>query len=256
MSGAIAVGRRARQRQHSRHRGDRRCRVALHGGRAAREWCRGEVAREQRGRRGGPGGGRRAGARPIAGHACAVARQTAIDNGARLLACSGRVSPTHVTVAEVTVAMGEARARARAEVDAADVVQPSRPTANRWAVTRSICRSDVAAPSSRAPAGRPSTAPGARVPSRPSSAIAPRLSRYSFQLPHFGDCTHDGQPSSQEHAAMRSSVAPRVAGRGLERELGDPGAAGVAVVDEDRRLRRSAGAAPSRRRRRPSGRRS
>jgi secretion/DNA translocation related TadE-like protein len=56
--------------------------------------------------------------------ACAVARQTAIDNGAKLLACRCRVSPTGVNVAEVTVAMDEARAQARAVVDAADLVQP------------------------------------------------------------------------------------------------------------------------------------
>lgn len=53
------------------------------------------------------------------GRACAVARQTAIDNGARLLACRCPASPTGVTVAEVTIALGEARARARAVVDAA-----------------------------------------------------------------------------------------------------------------------------------------
>src|SRR5437899_6281271 len=41
----------------------------------------------------------------------------------------------------------------------------------------------------------------------PNRVIAPPLSRYSFQLPHFGDCTHDGQPSSHGHAATRSSVA-------------------------------------------------
>ena len=70
----------------------------------------------------------------------------------------------------------------------------------------------------------------------PSNARAARLSRYSFQLPHFGDCTHDGQPSSHGHAAMRSSVARDVARGRLERELGDARAAGIAVVDEDRRL--------------------
>jgi secretion/DNA translocation related TadE-like protein len=56
--------------------------------------------------------------------ACAIARETAIDNGARLLDCRCRVSPTRMTEAEVTVATDEARARARAVVDAADLVQP------------------------------------------------------------------------------------------------------------------------------------
>ena len=61
--------------------------------------------------------------------ACVIARETAIDNGARLLACRCRVSPTRMTEAEVTVAMDEARAQARAVVDAAELVQPAN-TAN------------------------------------------------------------------------------------------------------------------------------
>ena len=71
---------------------------------------------------------------------------------------------------------------------------------------------------------------------RRSNAIAAALSRYSFQLPHFGDCTHDGQPSSHGHAATRSSVARACRVGRVERELGDAGAARVAVVHEDRRL--------------------
>ncbi len=83
--------------------------------------------------------------------------------------------------------------------------------------------------------GRSRLQSGASAMSR-SNAIAPALSRYSFQLPHFGDCTHDGQPSS--HGARGDEVErrPRVARRGLERELGDPRAARIAVVHEDRRL--------------------
>ena len=70
----------------------------------------------------------------------------------------------------------------------------------------------------------------------PSSVIAPPLSRYSFQLPHLGDCTHEGQPSS--HAAGRYEIegGAHVLLGGLERELGDPGPARITVVDEDRRL--------------------
>ena len=52
--------------------------------------------------------------------------------------------------------------------------------------------------------------PRGRVPeaaSRRRRVTAPRLSSHSFQLPHFGDCTHEGQPSSQGHDAMSSSVA-------------------------------------------------
>jgi secretion/DNA translocation related TadE-like protein len=99
--------------------------------------------------------------------ACARARVTAADNGARLLSCANRSSGM-----QVDVAFGRARADARAEFTAADV--PAR----------------YDAPAIRA-----------------SSARAALLSRYSFQLPHFGDWTHDGHPSSHEHPAMRSSVA-------------------------------------------------
>ena len=43
--------------------------------------------------------------------------------------------------------------------------------------------------------------------SRSSSVRAASLSRYSFQLPHFGDCTHDGHPARHGHAATSSAVA-------------------------------------------------
>ena len=49
---------------------------------------------------------------------CAAARRIAAENGAQLLTCRFPASPAGVTAAEVTVAMGDARARARAEVDA------------------------------------------------------------------------------------------------------------------------------------------
>ena len=72
---------------------------------------------------------------------------------------------------------------------------------------------------------RPQRCTAARA-MRPSSVIAPPLSRYSFQLPHFGDCTHDGQPSSHGHAATRSRVArtcrsrPRTPARRCRRRRG------------------------------------
>ena len=53
-----------------------------------------------------------------------------------------------------------------------------------------------------------------------------------MKLPHFGDCTHDGQPFSHGQVMSASSVACKVALAGLERHGGDPGAARVAVVDE------------------------
>src|SRR5262245_5456160 len=42
-----------------------------------------------------------------------------------------------------------------------------------------------------------------------SKAAAPCLSKGSFQLPHFGDCTHDGHPSLHPHDDSTSSVAAR-----------------------------------------------
>ena len=66
-------------------------------------------------------------------------------------------------------------------------------------------------------------------------ATAPALSRGSLRLPHLGDCTHDGQPvvarAGRDHLERGLEVAPA----GGEAELGDAGAAGVAVVDHDRR---------------------
>ena len=85
---------------------------------------------------------------------------------------------------------------------------------------------------------------------------AASLSRYSFQLPHFGDCTHDGQPSSHGHAATSSARCVQVFGHPLERELGDAGAARDSRRRRRSSARRSGGASPSTRRRRPSGRRS
>ncbi len=91
--------------------------------------------------------------------ACARARRTAADNGAQLLSCADRNSGM-----QVLVALGRARAAARAEFYRSPAMTASR-------------------------------------------ARAARLSRYSFQFPHFGDWTHDGQPSSHGQAARRSRVA-------------------------------------------------
>ena len=76
----------------------------------------------------------------------------------------------------------------------------------------------------------------------PASTLSRRraasLSRYSFQFPHLGDWTHDGQPPSQGQVVTSSRGGLDVALEPGERELRDPGAARVAVVDEDRRLQR------------------
>ena len=64
--------------------------------------------------------------------------------------------------------------------------------------------------------GRVATTPGSHDPAAPiprarsttsSTVPAPALSSGTLPLPHFGDCTHDGQPA--RHA--QSSIAARVA---------------------------------------------
>ena len=75
----------------------------------------------------------------------------------------------------------------------------------------------------------------------------------SFRFPHFGLCTHDGQPSVQgsreEPRGVRDPALEL-----LEAALGDPDPAGVAVVDEHRRPARSADGCSWKGRRCPSGR--
>ena len=59
-----------------------------------------------------------------------------------------------------------------------------------------------------------------------------------MRLPHFGDCTHEGQPSRQRHSpTTRAALATSSAKRSWPR-LRDAHAAGVAVVDEHRRAQR------------------
>jgi secretion/DNA translocation related TadE-like protein len=50
--------------------------------------------------------------------ACAVARRTATDNGARMLTCDANASVGDATGVEVTLVLGAAQGEARAEVDA------------------------------------------------------------------------------------------------------------------------------------------
>jgi secretion/DNA translocation related TadE-like protein len=49
---------------------------------------------------------------------CAVARRTATDNGARLLTCRSDAGSSPSLAVEVTLELGAAHARSRAEVDA------------------------------------------------------------------------------------------------------------------------------------------
>ena len=64
---------------------------------------------------------------------------------------------------------------------------------------------------------------------------APALSSGSLPLPHFGDCTQDGQPLSHSQLATVARVAVQPFAQRREAALGETRAAGVAVVDEDRR---------------------
>jgi hypothetical protein len=50
--------------------------------------------------------------------ACAVAKETALDNGARLLTCHCGAGSPATLAADITLEIGAAHARARAEVDA------------------------------------------------------------------------------------------------------------------------------------------
>ena len=87
------------------------------------------------------------------------------------------------------------------------------------------------------PSGSSSRPPAAiRPPSiRPISSTQPAFASGSLRLPHFGDCTHYGQPFSHGHS-RHEPVG--VADERLELVVapaGDADPAGVAVVDEDRR---------------------
>ena len=122
------------------------------------------------------------------GDACAKAADIAAANDARLTACATQGFAVTVSV---TVAgphwLGQSAdlsARARAGPDQPD---PS--------------------PSHHAGSGGGLGATGASASRTSSRSIAPFLSSGLFWLPHFGDCTHDGQPSGHSHDAMVSRVA-------------------------------------------------
>ena len=89
---------------------------------------------------------------------------------------------------------------------------------------------------------------------RLSSSIAPRLFSGSLRLPHLGDCTHEGQPERQRALGDQAQGVVHEALEALVAGAGDPHAAGVAVVDEDRRPGRSGGGRRWTVRRCPSGR--
>jgi hypothetical protein len=70
---------------------------------------------------------------------------------------------------------------------------------------------------------------------RPSRVIVPPLSRYSFQFPHVGDCTHDGHPLSHAHAATtKAQVTAGVGGTTRANRLTrKPGHSRLRYLDEE-----------------------
>ena len=70
---------------------------------------------------------------------------------------------------------------------------------------------------------------------RSRSTRAPALSSGSLRFPHFGLCTHDGQPAVHGQRCSRSGRVLDPVFEAIEPPLGDADAARVAVVDEDRR---------------------
>ncbi len=69
----------------------------------------------------------------------------------------------------------------------------------------------------------------------PISSIAPPLWRWSLRLPHFGLCTQEGHPSAHGHSPTSRAASPTSAVELVVAATGDADAAGMAVVDEDRR---------------------
>ena len=73
-----------------------------------------------------------------------------------------------------------------------------------------------------------------QVASRRSSSRAPRLDSGSFRLPHFGDCTHEGQPERHGHSPINRFASATRRSKLVVAAAGDPDAARMSVVDEDR----------------------
>ena len=70
---------------------------------------------------------------------------------------------------------------------------------------------------------------------RPISSTQPALASGSLRLPHFGDCTQDGQPRLARALADEPVGVVDERLERVEAAAGDADPAGVAVVDEDRR---------------------
>lgn len=96
-----------------------------------------------------------------------------------------------------------ARARAGPVTAAAAATGPAADSRGLWEPVGSRAP-PVAVGGWQRPAGQRSTSLASTAL---SSRMAPPLSSGSLPLPHFGECTHDGQPSLQPQAAMASRVA-------------------------------------------------
>ena len=70
---------------------------------------------------------------------------------------------------------------------------------------------------------------------RSSNSRAPALESGSLRLPHFGDCTQEGQPEAQGHSAIRRYASRQSSSKRANGGARDADPAGMAVVDEDRR---------------------
>ncbi len=70
---------------------------------------------------------------------------------------------------------------------------------------------------------------------RSRSSRAPALSSGSLRLPHFGLCTHEGQPAAHGQRCRRRAVSSTQSRKRSKPRSVIPTPAGMAVVDEDRR---------------------
>jgi secretion/DNA translocation related TadE-like protein len=133
------------------------------------------------------------------GGACAAAAAIVMDNGAAMTGCRidglDMIVTTSVEVAGAAVGIGPAIGVARAG--------PIR-TAALGATGRGTGQAPVATRSAVG-CGDGTVANAASTAS--STRTASALESGSLPLPHFGECTHDGQPRSHPQAAMAVRVA-------------------------------------------------
>ena len=123
------------------------------------------------------------------GGACGAAAAVIAENGAAMTAC--RVDTLDIVVAASVPVAG-----------AIGGIGPAVGVARAGPVQTILVEGQAAATVSGA-ADTVANAASTASNTRTASAFASG----SFPLPHFGDCTHDGQPRSQPHEAMAVRVA-------------------------------------------------